>query len=182
MRLSLLQKLENAHEDSVWTAAWAPDGDTLVTGSVDESVKLWNEAGDTLEQKHQLVGGHGSSEKGRGQPSRRRRHRRRRCLGALAYCVPCLWLAPHCVQYSARPRHGGLHMSRWHQLMALARVIELLAARSRCHAPPGCSRPCPPMCPCRCMHGACTHAHPPRSPAHSVPNPIPTLSAPTPTP
>lgn len=56
MRLSLLQKLENAHEDSVWTAAWAPDGDTLVTGSVDESVKLWNEAGDTLEQKHQLVG------------------------------------------------------------------------------------------------------------------------------
>ncbi|KAL4419861.1 hypothetical protein ABPG75_006959 [Micractinium tetrahymenae] len=56
MRLSLLQKHENAHEDSVWTAAWGPDGGTLVTGSVDESVKLWNEAGDTLEQKHQLVG------------------------------------------------------------------------------------------------------------------------------
>lgn len=56
MRLSLLQQQENAHEDSVWAAAWAPDGSTLVTGSVDESVKLWQEAGDTLEQRHHLVG------------------------------------------------------------------------------------------------------------------------------
>lgn len=59
MRLSLLQKVEGAHDDSVWAAAWAP-GDAsgvLVTGSVDESVKLWQEAGDALEQKHHLVGG-----------------------------------------------------------------------------------------------------------------------------
>ena len=57
MRLSLLQRKENAHEDSVWAAAWAPGSNTLVTGSVDESVKLWSEVGDTLEQKHHLVSG-----------------------------------------------------------------------------------------------------------------------------
>ncbi|PRW33530.1 WD repeat-containing 61 [Chlorella sorokiniana] len=56
MRLSLLQKQENAHDDSVWACAWAPGSNTLVTGSVDESVKLWQEAGDTLEQRHHLVG------------------------------------------------------------------------------------------------------------------------------
>ena len=55
MRLSLLQKQDQAHEDSVWAAAWAPGSNTLVTGSVDESVKLWQEAGDTLEQRHHLV-------------------------------------------------------------------------------------------------------------------------------
>ncbi|KAL4857036.1 WD repeat-containing protein VIP3 [Chlorella vulgaris] len=56
MRLSLLQRLEDAHDDSVWAAAWAPNSNTLVTGSVDESVKLWQESGDTLEQQHHLVG------------------------------------------------------------------------------------------------------------------------------
>ena len=59
MRLNLLHKLENAHEDSVWTAAWAPGSDTLVTGSVDESVKLWREGaagGGALEQAHQFGG------------------------------------------------------------------------------------------------------------------------------
>ena len=55
MRLSLLHRLENAHEDSVWAAAWAPTSNTLVTGSVDESVKLWQESADGLEQKHHVV-------------------------------------------------------------------------------------------------------------------------------
>ena len=55
MRLSLLQKLENAHDDSVWTVAWAPASNTLITGSVDESVKLWQEGTDTLEMLHRLV-------------------------------------------------------------------------------------------------------------------------------
>jgi WD repeat-containing protein 61 len=55
MRLSLLQRQENAHDDSVWAAAWSPTDNTLVTGSVDESVKLWRETGDTLEQVHHLV-------------------------------------------------------------------------------------------------------------------------------
>jgi hypothetical protein len=58
MRLSLLQRLEDAHDDSVWAAAWAPNSNTLVTGSVDESVKLWQESGDTLEQQHHLVSIH----------------------------------------------------------------------------------------------------------------------------
>ena len=56
MRLSLLQRAENAHDDSVWACAWAPSSNVLVTGSVDESAKLWQEAGDTLEQRHHLVG------------------------------------------------------------------------------------------------------------------------------
>lgn len=61
MRLSLLQKQESAHDDSVWAAAWAPTGNTLVTGSVDESVKLWQEVGDTLEQQHHLVSAIGAA-------------------------------------------------------------------------------------------------------------------------
>lgn len=56
MRLSLLHKLEGAHEDSVWSCAWSPDSSTLATGSVDESVKLWQETADALEQKHHLMG------------------------------------------------------------------------------------------------------------------------------
>lgn len=55
MRLSLIQRLEGAHDDSVWSAAWSPKEDVLVTGSVDESVKLWQAGGPVLEQKHQLV-------------------------------------------------------------------------------------------------------------------------------
>lgn len=57
MRLSLLHRLENAHDDSVWAAAWAPGSNVLVTGSVDESVKLWAESADGLEQRHHVVGG-----------------------------------------------------------------------------------------------------------------------------
>ena len=57
MRLSLLQKQENAHDDSVWACAWAPGSNSLVTGSVDESVKLWQESAEsTLELRHHLVG------------------------------------------------------------------------------------------------------------------------------
>jgi WD repeat-containing protein 61 len=58
MRLSLLHKADNAHEDSVWTVGWAPGSDILVTGSVDESVKLWKQEGDGLEQLHHLVSTH----------------------------------------------------------------------------------------------------------------------------
>ena len=54
MRLSLLQKLDNAHEDSVWTAAWAPGSNLLITGSVDETAKVW-EGQETLEQRHIFV-------------------------------------------------------------------------------------------------------------------------------
>ena len=41
MRLSLLQKLDNAHEDSVWTVQWGAGSNCLVTGSVDETAKIW---------------------------------------------------------------------------------------------------------------------------------------------
>lgn len=55
MRLSLLHKGDNAHEDSIWTVAFAPGSDVLVTGSVDESAKLWKQEGDGLTQIHRLV-------------------------------------------------------------------------------------------------------------------------------
>jgi WD repeat-containing protein 61 len=46
MRLSLLSKLE-AHEDGVWSVSWVPGGsELLLTGSVDESVKLWEDVAD----------------------------------------------------------------------------------------------------------------------------------------
>ena len=34
-------KAEGAHTDSVWSAVWAGKDDKLVTGSVDETVKVW---------------------------------------------------------------------------------------------------------------------------------------------
>jgi WD40 repeat protein len=57
MRLSLLHKLEDAHDDSVWTVSWTPSSNIIVTGSVDESVKLWQQSGDTLQYMHKLVRG-----------------------------------------------------------------------------------------------------------------------------
>jgi len=35
-------KRENAHEDSIWCATWTAVTNLLVTGSIDESVKVWN--------------------------------------------------------------------------------------------------------------------------------------------
>jgi len=52
MRLSLLQKLENAHEDSVWTVQWGAGSNCLVTGSVDETAKIWAQEEDILVQQH----------------------------------------------------------------------------------------------------------------------------------
>ncbi|EPS63257.1 hypothetical protein M569_11527 [Genlisea aurea] len=49
MKLALLESVQNAHEDSVWTAAWVPETEysppLLLTGSLDETVKLWNPDG-----------------------------------------------------------------------------------------------------------------------------------------
>eukprot|EP00897_Mesotaenium_endlicherianum_P005574 jgi/Mesen1/5044/ME000025S04446 len=51
MRLAQLKQVQDAHEDGVWAAAWAPATDSrpalLLTGSVDETVKLWS--GDDLQ-------------------------------------------------------------------------------------------------------------------------------------
>lgn len=49
MRLTRTLKVDDAHEDAVWCCAWAPsksgsgsDTSELVTGSVDETVKVWS--------------------------------------------------------------------------------------------------------------------------------------------
>lgn len=45
MRLTRTLKVDDAHEDAVWCCAWAPGSSrSLVTGSVDECVKMWDVA------------------------------------------------------------------------------------------------------------------------------------------
>mmetsp|Transcript_23081 Transcript_23081/g.55228 ORF Transcript_23081/g.55228 Transcript_23081/m.55228 type:complete len:320 (-) Transcript_23081:232-1191(-) len=65
MRLSLLHSAPEAHTDSVWTATWTDAGQDsayqLLTGSVDETVQLWQEkaGGDgaaSLESLHTFTG------------------------------------------------------------------------------------------------------------------------------
>lgn len=45
MKLAGLKSIENAHEESIWAATWVPPTETrsalLLTGSLDETVKLW---------------------------------------------------------------------------------------------------------------------------------------------
>jgi len=68
---SLLQKQESAHEDSIWSCAWGrkkgsesegfgdgtrEDVDYIITGSVDDMVKVWRWKDDKLELKHTLEG------------------------------------------------------------------------------------------------------------------------------
>ncbi|KAH7283428.1 hypothetical protein KP509_34G007200 [Ceratopteris richardii] len=52
MKLASLKTVANAHNDSIWAVTWAPAtearGALLITGSLDESVKVWK--GDELEQ------------------------------------------------------------------------------------------------------------------------------------
>lgn len=40
----------------MWTAAWSPSSNLLVTGSVDETVKFWEEVDDVLQPRHTLTG------------------------------------------------------------------------------------------------------------------------------
>jgi len=51
MKINSLKNLAGAHNDGIWAAAWSPATDShpglLITGSVDETVKLWK--GDELE-------------------------------------------------------------------------------------------------------------------------------------
>lgn len=48
MKLTWLRSLETAHQDCVWACTWLPATDKtsgsgiLLTGSLDETVKLWN--------------------------------------------------------------------------------------------------------------------------------------------
>lgn len=45
MKLAGLKSLENAHDESLWAATWVPATDDrpalLLTGSLDETVRLW---------------------------------------------------------------------------------------------------------------------------------------------
>lgn len=54
MRLNSKQRVETAHEDAVWTAAWISN-DAFLTGSVDETVKVWG-VGDSVESQHTYTG------------------------------------------------------------------------------------------------------------------------------
>lgn len=46
-----------AHDEGVWACAWLPGGhDRLLTGSVDETVKLWSAGEDKLEPGHTYAG------------------------------------------------------------------------------------------------------------------------------
>lgn len=58
MKLANLKSVSNAHHDSIWAVTWAPATASrpaiLLTGSLDESVKLWN--GDELELERTNTG------------------------------------------------------------------------------------------------------------------------------
>lgn len=56
MRLQLLEKREGAHEDSIWAATWAEGSNKLLTGSADETVKVWQEEDAKLAQVGQQPG------------------------------------------------------------------------------------------------------------------------------
>jgi WD repeat-containing protein 61 len=65
MRLSLLHAVPEAHKDGVWSAAWASTHEggvqQLVTGSVDEEVRVWQETaagegGASVEAAHTFTG------------------------------------------------------------------------------------------------------------------------------
>lgn len=45
VRLQLVQKVDNAADDSIWTLSWVPGKKMLATGSVDENVLIWEETG-----------------------------------------------------------------------------------------------------------------------------------------
>lgn len=54
-RITTLQRQGDAHDEGVWSAAWVPNSAKLLTGSVDETVKVWDTA-DTLKFEHTYQG------------------------------------------------------------------------------------------------------------------------------
>jgi WD repeat-containing protein 61 len=55
VRATTLQKVA-AHDEGVWAVAWLPNNNQLLTGSVDESVKLWSLSDSSLEPAHAFTG------------------------------------------------------------------------------------------------------------------------------
>ncbi|KAF6026621.1 WDR61 [Bugula neritina] len=57
---SVIYKQEQAHEDSIWSCAWRKNQnngtDNIVTGSVDDTAKLWRWTGDRMELRYNLEG------------------------------------------------------------------------------------------------------------------------------
>mmetsp|Transcript_22951 Transcript_22951/g.58651 ORF Transcript_22951/g.58651 Transcript_22951/m.58651 type:complete len:315 (-) Transcript_22951:284-1228(-) len=54
-RLTTLHRQVDAHDEGIWSAAWIPNSNRLLTGSVDESVKAWD-ASDALKFEHTYQG------------------------------------------------------------------------------------------------------------------------------
>lgn len=55
VRATTLQKVA-AHDEGVWAVAWLPNSTQLLTGSVDESVKLWSLSEAGLETTQAFTG------------------------------------------------------------------------------------------------------------------------------
>ncbi len=59
-RLTLTHKQEDAHDDAIWCATWVPNTTQLVSGSVDESVKIWtvleDQQPEVVDASHTYVG------------------------------------------------------------------------------------------------------------------------------
>lgn len=59
-RLTLSHKKEDAHDDAIWCSTWVPNSSALISGSVDESVKIWTildeQQPEVMEESHTYVG------------------------------------------------------------------------------------------------------------------------------
>ena len=56
MRLTVKTVKEQAHEDGVWASCWVPGTNNLMTGAVDESVKVWTNTENALVHQHTYSG------------------------------------------------------------------------------------------------------------------------------
>lgn len=56
MRLTVRNVKEQAHEDGAWTSCWVAGTNTLITGAVDETVKVWTSADDGFHHQHTYSG------------------------------------------------------------------------------------------------------------------------------
>ena len=41
-KLELMSEKTNAHSDCIWSVAFSPDGTKIVSGSKDETIKVWD--------------------------------------------------------------------------------------------------------------------------------------------
>jgi WD40 repeat protein len=60
MRCNVRNVVKDAHDDGVWACCWVPASKSVLTGAVDETVKLWSskEEGLTLEKTFHGQAGH----------------------------------------------------------------------------------------------------------------------------